>query len=916
MTRRDSKACGARRVRDLSAGWRGACLALLMVAAGLAALVVAADDALQIGDHLFEFRGVTYNADGTSTWLFDVTSGHKPALSDWVLEWDPSVLGPSIVVSCFERYEVGSDPKTQVYGLKFDGGYRDEESRGALFTLDGWYEIASTRIGVKAGKDVEVSGFISGPGAKLEPENTPPTALDDAASMEENGSVQIEVLANDSDDDGTLNRTTLTITQAPAFGAATVNPTMGTVTYVPDAGACGSDAFSYTVEDDDGAVSNQAEVTVLISCNAAPEARDDHATTDEYTAVAVNIVANDIDEDGFLDPGCVLITQDPTYGSLSVHPATGVVTYTPAVGGCGDDVFAYTIDDDDGATSNPAFVTVAVLCIDPPLAIDDFYNIEEGGTLSVPAAGILANDQETPGKPLMAILVSDVKNGSLTLSDDGSFVYIHDGSETREDAFTYVASDTSKESNVATVNLAIAPTNDVPEAVPDEAETEEDRPVTVDVLLNDWDPDGDPLAVDWAGAPTHGTVSNLGTAITYSPNPDFKRTDTFTYAVSDGHGGTSSATVTVRVASVNDDPWAQADSASTIEDTAVTVAVLANDTDADGDPLTLDFVTQPENGSAEESGANVVYTPHADFHGTDRFTYTVSDGAGGTSSAVVTIVVAPQNDDPEARGGTVFTDEDVAVFIEVLANDSDPDGDVLTLESAGQPAHGTVTTVGTTATYTPEGDFFGEDAFTYTISDGHGGTATATITIVVSPVNDAPRADDDSAFTDEDLAVTVAVLENDSDPDGDGLFIEGVSSPAQGAAEVLGAAVVYTPAAGFDGVDRFTYTVVDGHGGNATATVTVNVATVNHPPVAVSGAVETDEDVAVTIAVLANDSDPDGDDLALQSVGSPSHGTLSREGTEVTYTPAAGFHGEDAFTYTVSDGRGGTSSATITVTVL
>ncbi|MDD5265491.1 MAG: hypothetical protein PHU43_11750, partial [Candidatus Bipolaricaulis sp.] len=112
MTRRDSKACGARRVRDLSAGWRGACLALLMVAAGLAALVVAADDALQIGDHLFEFRGVTYNADGTSTWLFDVTSGHKPALSHWVLEWDPSVLGPSNVVSCSERYEVGSDPKT------------------------------------------------------------------------------------------------------------------------------------------------------------------------------------------------------------------------------------------------------------------------------------------------------------------------------------------------------------------------------------------------------------------------------------------------------------------------------------------------------------------------------------------------------------------------------------------------------------------------------------------------------------------------------------------------------------------------------------------------------------------------------------------------------------------------------------
>ncbi len=896
-------------------GWRGVQLAFLTVVAGLA-FVVAANDALQIGDHLFEFRGVMYNADGTSTWTYDVTSGRKPALSHWVLEWDSSILGPGNVVSCSEPYEVGNDPKTQVYGLKFDGGYRDNESRSVLFTLDGWYETTSTRIGVKAGKDVEVSGFISGPGGRLELENAPPTALDDTASAEENGSVQIEVLANDSDNDGTLNRTTVTIARGPAFGVATVNPTMGTVTYVPDAGACGSDAFSYTVEDDDGAVSNAAEVTILIACNAGPEASDDHATTDEYTAVAVNIVANDIDEDGSLDPGSVLITQDPLYGSLSVHPATGVVTYTPAVGGCGDDMFAYTIDDDDGATSNPAFVTVAVLCIDPPLAIDDFYNIAEGGTLSVPAAGILANDQETPGKPLVAILVSDVKNGSLTLSDDGSFVYIHDGSETREDAFTYLASDTSKESNVAKVNLSIAPSNDVPEAVPDEAETEEDRPVTVDVLLNDGDPDNDPLTVDWAGAPAHGTVSNLGTAITYSPNPDFHGTDTFTYAISDGHGGSSSAAVTVHVASVNDDPWAQADSASTIEDHAVTVAVLANDTDADGDPLTLGFVTQPENGSAEESGVNVVYTPHADFHGTDSFTYTVSDGAGGTSSAVVTIIVAPQNDNPEARGATVFTDEDVAVLIEVLANDSDPDGDVLTLESVTQPAHGTVTTVGTTATYTPEGGFAGEDAFTYTVSDGHGGTATATIVLVVSPVNDVPQAYDDSAFTDEDVAVTIAVLENDSDPDGDTLTIIAVKEPAHGEVAHDGIRITYTPDVDFHGGDTFEYTAADGFGATASAVVMVSVSSVNDVPAAHDDVVVTDEDVEAVVLVLANDSDPDGDALTVASVAQPRSGVAAKSGDAVTYTASPNFYGEDFFTYTITDGHGGASSATVRITVV
>ena len=914
MTRKGRRQGGSDVRRPSRVLWGSGWLALVIVVVGFS-LAASAGDVLRVDNHSFEFRGVTYNSNGTSTWSYNVTSGRKPALSHWVLGFDPSLLRASNVISCSERYEVNTDPTTRVYGLKFDGGYKDDETRSVTFTLDGWYSVVSTSIGVKAGKEATGGAPLSGPGPMLADKNSPPIAEDDRASTNENESVKVDVLANDADKDGTLNRSTVTITRGPASGSAVVDPTMGTVTYTPTPGASGEDSFRYTVRDDDGATSNEAAVTVTVVRNVAPVASDDTATTDARTAAAINIVGNDRDLDGSLDLGSITITKNPGSGSLSVHPGTGIVTYTPAVGGCGDNVFEYTIRDNDGATSNVARVTVTVLCNDPPIAIDDLYNIAEGGTLSVPVRGVLANDQATPGRPLEAVLISGVRHGALTLHSDGSFVYVHDGSETRDDSFTYRANDTFKDSNAATVSFVISPTNDAPLAVADEATTAEDTPVQIDVLANDSDPDGDTIIVDFAGVPAHGRVSNLGTSLQYAPNPNFYGVDTFTYTASDGHGGTSSATVTVRITAVNDAPLAQDDSASTDEDVAVTVSVLANDSDPDGDALTIESATQPENGSVANHGTALTYIPSGDFHGVDTFTYTVSDGLGGTSRAAVSVTVASVNDAPTAHGGSVSTDEDVALLVSVLANDTDPDGDPLTLDSVTQPSHGTVATSGTTAIYTPDVDFNGADTLTYTVSDGHGGTASATVTIVVTAVNDAPVAQGDSASTDEDVAVTVSVLANDSDPDGDVLAIESVTQPGSGSVANHGTTVMYTPSTGFHGVDTFTYTAADGHGGVATAAVTVAVASVNHAPRAEGGVVSTDEDVALPISVLANDTDPDGDLLLLESVAEPGHGTVVTSGTTAVYTPDKDFNGTDAFAYTVSDGHGGTASSTITIHV-
>ena len=862
--------------------------------------------------HSFEFLSVVYHNDGTSTWTYRVTSGRKPSLSHWVLEWDSS-LGAGNVIDASEVYDVGDDGKTGVYGFKFDEGCDDEEVREAWFTLDAWYTATETRIATKAGKNVAVDGTIPGPSPEiLAEENQFPIASDDAARTEENEPAIIDVLANDSDQDGQLAPGTLTITRDPDHGTATVQS--GAIRYSPDPGFCGDDDFAYTVEDDEGAVSNEAFVDVDVECNEPPEAEDDDATTNENTSVGIDILSNDADEDGTLDPGTVALSRNPSQGSVSVHPTTGVVTYTPDPGSCGEDAFAYTVQDDDGAASNEATVRIEILCDDPPLAVDDLYNVVEGESLTTGAPGVLANDVTSPAQPLSAVLVSDVEHGTLRLNGDGSFDYEHDGSETTSDSFRYEATDGTDVSNVATVRLIVHPSNDAPIPADDEASTREDEPVEIDVLRNDTDPDGDGLTIDWIDRPEHGTTSNHGSALTYTPAPDFHGTDTFTYGVSDGNGGTASATVIVSVSPVNDPPVAQNDSASTEEDEPVLIHVLDNDSDPDGDALSVESARQPGHGDVETDGRTVTYTPDPDFHGEDTFTYTVSDGHGERAEATVTVTVHPVNDRPAAQADQATTSEEIAVSISVLQNDTDPDGDSLTIVAVDRPSNGSAEIRGDALLYTPEEDFAGRDAFVYTLSDGRGGTDTAEVTITVEPINDPPTAAEDRATTSEDEPVSIAVLNNDTDPEDDALTILSVSQPGSGTVTHDGEQVQYTPDPDTHGDDEFTYTISDGDA-TASATVRITVIPVNDPPVAVDDSAEGSEDEPVFIEVLSNDEDPDGDALSLQSLSRPSQGSARIDGGGVLYTPDADVHGTDTFTYTVSDGNGGLSTATVTVSV-
>ncbi|MGD1332309.1 Ig-like domain-containing protein [Vibrio harveyi] len=454
-----------------------------------------------------------------------------------------------------------------------------------------------------------------------------------------------------------------------------------------------------------------------------------------------------------------------------------------------------------------------------------------------------------------------------------------------------------------------------PVAEDDSVLTDEDASVSIDVLANDQDADSDSLSIESATVPAEqGTVEIIDGKLIFTPAEDFNGEATVTYVVTDG-ALTDEATVTVTVNPINDAPVAVNDTVSTDEDTAVTIDVLANDSDPENDTLTITAASVPtEQGTVAIVDGKLVFTPAENFNGDATISYTVSDGQL-TDDATVAVTVNPVNDAPVAVNDTVATDEDTAVTIDVLANDSDPENDTLTITAASVPAEqGTVTIVDGKLEFTPAENFNGDATISYTISDGQL-TDDATVAVTVNPVNDAPVAVDDTVTTDEDTAVTIDVLANDSDPENDQLTITNASVPAeQGTVTIVDGKLVFTPAENFNGDATISYTISDGQlTDDATVAVTVNP--VNDAPVAVNDAVSTDEDTAVTIDVLANDSDPENDQLTITNASVPAEqGTVTIVDGKLVFTPAENFNGDATISYTISDGQL-TDDATVAVTV-
>lgn len=433
-------------------------------------------------------------------------------------------------------------------------------------------------------------------------------------------------------------------------------------------------------------------------------------------------------------------------------------------------------------------------------------------------------------------------------------------------------------------------------------------------------------------------ISPDGT-LTFTPAPNAHGTAVVAVVAHDnggiGFSGvniSAAQTFVITIESVNDAPTAANDGYSMFAGETlqgVVPGVLANDLDIDGDSLTSTVASSPAHGTLVlNADGSFVYSPNVGYSGPDSFSYTVADGAGGIGEAIVSIDIQPKNHAPVAGDDAYDMLEDGVLDIAaagVLMNDVDVDGDALALSLVSGPLHGSLTlNADGSFQYTPAANFHGVDAFTYRINDGAVDSNTATVTIAVASVNDAPVAVDNTYAATEDVPLTIAlpgVLANDSDVDGDVLRAVRVTNPARGAL-VLNAngSFTYSPNANFNGVDSFTYRVNDGLLDSNTVTVSIQVAAVNDIPVAAADAYATNQDTSLNVparGVLNNDVDADGETLTAVLAAGPAHGavTLNADGSFL-YTPAAGYSGADSFTYRAADASSSSAVTTVSLNVV
>ena len=546
----------------------------------------------------------------------------------------------------------------------------------------------------------------------------------------------------------------------------------------------------------------------------------------------------------------------------------------------------------------------------PTARPDSAVVAEDGGELLI---DVLANDTRGDA-PTTIIAFTSPSQGTVQQHGE-KLGYTPLANVHGPDSFSYTIRDADGQTSSATVEIEVLSVDDVPVAQDDSAEVSEDGEVLISVLGNDSGLGDAPVAVTAVSAPFHGSAAVIGNRVQYAPAPDYHGPELVTYTLTDADGDTASATVVITVTPVNDVPVAQDDTAAVAEDGAVELAVLANDTIGDA-PASVSALGPPAHGSAAVGAdGTVLYTPAANYHGADSFTYTVTDADGETARATALVLVTSVDDVPVAVDDTATTAEDVAVAIAALGNDLGLGDAPVSISGVTAPARGVVTVMGDLLLYTPAPDANGLDSFTYSITDGDGQSATATVSVAVQPADDVPEAVADAFTVAEDAAATLlSVLDNDVSGDAPTTLTFASDLP-HGSAVLLGNQVVYTPDADYAGADAFSYQLTDGNGQVASATVTITVTEVDDLPVAVDDAAATLGTQSVLVPVLANDTGLGDAPVAITAVSAPSVGAAAIEGLAVRYTPVRTVGGEASFTYTVSDADGDTATATVRVAV-
>ncbi|EGQ7769025.1 tandem-95 repeat protein [Vibrio parahaemolyticus] len=641
--------------------------------------------------------------------------------------------------------------------------------------------------------------------------------------------------------------------------------------------------ISASVSDGVNPTANDSDSLVVNRVNDAPTVENaiaDQVLSEDFDAYTIDL--NEV----FKDSDSSLEFSVSGNNSIQISIVNGVATITPTADWNGKETITFTAKDPSGESVNQTVDFTVAPVVD--IEADSADVVEDTPTI----INVLGNDTfESTDKVVSLDAENGPKNGTVIVNNDGTVTYTPDDNYVGEDTFTYIVT-SGGVSESTTVEVNVTPVNDAPVAKDDIATTQEDTAVTIDVLPNDTDVDGDKLSIESVSVPKEqGTVEVVDGKLVFTPAENFNGDAEITYTVTDG-ALADQATVKVTVKAVNDTPVVEsniADQTLAEDFTPYTIDLNTAFSDVDNVDGELTFsVSGNSNIQVAIVNGIATITPTADWNGSETLTFTATDPSGESVSQPVNFTVAPVADIVADKATVV---EDTPTIIKVLGNDTFEGNDkVVSLDTNNGPVNGTVSVnPDGSVTYTPNDNYHGTDSFTYIVTSG-GVSESTTVSVDVTPVNDAPVAKDDIATTQEDTAVTIDVLPNDSDVDGDKLSIESASVPKeQGTVEVVDGKLVFTPAENFNGDAEITYTVTDGELTDE-AKVTVTVNPVNDAPTIKVDAVESiTEDAVSTDTVVATltvrDTDTPEDQLTV-SLENNSNGYFVLVGNEVKLTQA------------------------------
>ena len=770
------------------------------------------------------------------------------------------------------------------------------------------------------------------------PENDPPFAASDLAAAVGGQTATINVLANDEDIDGDTLR--VGDISRPRVGDITSDGTR--LSYTPPADASGPVSLTYTAVDPDGA-SSQAEVTISVIEGASqPVAADDSvAVREDGGRQRLDVVGNDRDPDGEMSAHTVRLVDAPSRGDVSVDGTA--VSYRPAADAVGTELFTYELCDPTGLCDSAA-VGIRIAPVNDPPSFSAGLNPEAAEDEGPVIVEDWASDRRTgPSNESGQSLLFETRSSNPSLfvdqpsvDGDGDLKFTARANAFGTAAITVRAVDSGgtadggdDTSEWETAVITVTAVNDAPVAIDDAGTVVEDDPagVTVDVLVNDSDIEGDALAVSGFddSALTLGSVADNGDGtFTYIPDPNANGTDVFTYDVTDGNGGSDTATVVIAVTPMPDAPVANDNAYLTPDDTPLVVpapGLLANDFDLDGDALSHSLipVELPSNGLVVLSAigdGGFVYTPAAGFVGTDTFSYRVNDGTGLSAVAEVSITVDATVISQRLFLGTSFNAgawEFAGGPLPVA--DPEPDHNL-----SGDPGFELKKGDGKEDQDTPEKNLY----WTYDVVGAplslHG------------PVNLELWATSKD-FDDKDEArLHVRLYDCAADgsdcqllTDSERYYEEFNNEVADWVRkDIAVGAVNRSIPVGRQLRLRLQVEKDDlwiAASGDRPSQLHITADIIPEPPVANQDAYATPGDTPLVVAapgLLANDYDPDGDSLMVSTVPEvdPSDGsvTLGADGS-FTYTPDTGFGGTDTFSYRLTDGRGLSAIGVVTVNV-